>query len=178
MDFWSFIVLGVISFVLLTSASAAMSLSNLIHCALCLVLSFVCIACIYLWLGVEFLGFVQVLVYVGAVSILVVFTILLTRRGFEGEIIDFSGTVLLGPVLILPVLLTLWWAVGSLPTPPDHIKTPVAHVAQIGIELGGNESGGGHYILPMLGVGILLTAALIGGASMASSKRRKEEKWN
>jgi NADH-quinone oxidoreductase subunit J len=61
------------------SAIAAMSLRNLVHCALSLVLTFAGLAGIYLQLNAEFVGFAQILVYVGAVSILIVFAILLTR---------------------------------------------------------------------------------------------------
>lgn len=184
MDFCSVIALVVIFLVLLTSACAAMSRGNLIHAALLLVLSFAGIACIYLWLGVEFLGFVQVLVYVGAISILVIFTILLTRRGFEGENVDLSASELLGPILIIPIFWVLFWASASLPTPSDNPPLPKTSVTQtIGTELGGKLDAqgnieGGHYILPMLGVGVLLTAALIGGATIASTKRKKEEKWS
>jgi NADH-quinone oxidoreductase subunit J len=61
------------------SAIAAMSLRNLVHCALCLVATFAGLAALYLQLNAEFVGFVQVLVYIGAVAILIVFAILLTR---------------------------------------------------------------------------------------------------
>ena len=61
------------------SAIAAMSLRNLVHCALSLVLTFAGLAGLYLQLNAEFVGFTQILVYVGAVAILIVFAILLTR---------------------------------------------------------------------------------------------------
>src|SRR6185436_1743269 len=61
------------------SAIAAMTLRNLVHCAFSLVLTFAGLAGIYLQLNAEFVGFAQILVYVGAVSILIVFAILLTR---------------------------------------------------------------------------------------------------
>src|SRR2546425_4676159 len=61
------------------SAIAAMSLRNLVHCALSLVLTFAGLAGLFLHLNAEFVGLAQILVYVGAVSILIVFAILLTR---------------------------------------------------------------------------------------------------
>src|SRR6266511_5067145 len=61
------------------SAIAAMTLRNLVHCALCLALTFAGLAALYLQLNAEFVGLVQILVYVGAVAILIVFAILLTR---------------------------------------------------------------------------------------------------
>ncbi|HKX62671.1 MAG TPA: NADH-quinone oxidoreductase subunit J, partial [Verrucomicrobiae bacterium] len=50
------------------SAVAAMALRNLVHCALCLVVMFAGLAALYLQLGAEFVGFVQVIVYIGAVA--------------------------------------------------------------------------------------------------------------
>src|ERR1700757_5109820 len=74
-----------IAFLILASLAlvggfAAMRLPNLVHCALCLVGCFAGLAGLYLLLGAEFVGFAQVLVYVGAVAILVIFAILLTRN--------------------------------------------------------------------------------------------------
>src|SRR6185503_7567506 len=61
------------------SALAAMTLRNLVHCALCLTLTFAGLAALYLKLNAQFVGLAQVLVYIGAVAILIVFAILLTR---------------------------------------------------------------------------------------------------
>src|SRR6476661_3791454 len=61
------------------SALAAMLLRNLVHCALCLTITFAGLAALYLQLGAQFVGLAQVLVYIGAVAILIVFAILLTR---------------------------------------------------------------------------------------------------
>ena len=57
-----------------------MTLRNLIHSALLLIASWAGIAAFYLWAGAEFVAFAQVLVYVGAVSMVVLFAVLLTRR--------------------------------------------------------------------------------------------------
>lgn len=66
------------------SAIAAMSLRNLVHCALSLVVTFAGLAALFLQLNAQFVGFAQVLVYVGAVAILIVFAILLTRSAEPG----------------------------------------------------------------------------------------------
>src|SRR5579863_6732461 len=73
------IAFAIIAALTLVSAVAAMSLRNLVHCALCLALVFAGIAAFYLQLGAAFVGWAQVLVYIGAVAILIVFAILLTR---------------------------------------------------------------------------------------------------
>ena len=73
--------LGFISIAVLTLASAvaAMSLRSLVHCALMLMVTFAGLAAFYLQLGAQFVGFAQILIYIGAVAILIVFAILLTR---------------------------------------------------------------------------------------------------
>src|SRR5512140_3535774 len=70
----------VIVFLTLGSAAVAMALRNLIHSALLLVASWAGIAAFFLWAGAEFVAFAEVLVYVGAVSMVVLFAVLLTRR--------------------------------------------------------------------------------------------------
>ena len=67
--------------VTLFAAVAAMSLRNLVHCALMLAVSFSGVAALYLQLNAEFVAFTEILVYVGAVAILIVMAILLTRSG-------------------------------------------------------------------------------------------------
>src|SRR5204863_1762230 len=70
----------IIALLTLGSAAIAMSLRNLIHSALLLIASWAGIAAFYLWADAEFVAFAQVLVYVGAVSMVVLFAVLLTRR--------------------------------------------------------------------------------------------------
>src|SRR3954471_5035889 len=74
------ITLIVIAALTLVTAAIAMSLRNLIHSALLLIASWAGIAAFYLWAGAEFVAFAQVLVYVGAISMVVLFAVLLTRR--------------------------------------------------------------------------------------------------
>ena len=75
MSAW-FLVLAVVT---LVGACAAMTLRGLVHCALALAVAFAGIGTIYLYLGAQFLGLAQLLVYVGAIAVLIVFVILLTR---------------------------------------------------------------------------------------------------
>ena len=63
----------------IVSAIAAMTLRNLVHCALALTVTFGGLAVFYLQLDAQFVGLAQILVYIGAVAILIVFAILLTR---------------------------------------------------------------------------------------------------
>src|SRR3954452_12677027 len=100
----AFIALSV--FTLATSLAAAL-MPKLIHAALSLVAAFGGLAAFYFLLGAEFVGLVQIFVYVGAVAVLIVFTILLTRRDSDTELrFNWSGAVLAPAVLA-----ALVWAI-------------------------------------------------------------------
>ena len=87
---WPFTILAVLT---LASAVAAMSLRNLVHCALMLMVTFAGLAAFYLQLDAQFVGFAQILIYIGAVAILIVFAILLTRGSEPPRQSIFSGDV-------------------------------------------------------------------------------------
>src|ERR1043165_1775913 len=102
---------GLIAFLLLAAvtlagAVCAMSLRNLVHCGLCLALTFAGLAAIYLQLSAEFVGLAQILVYVGAVAILIVFTILLTKNA-EVSISPVSRSWATGLIVALIVCASL-----------------------------------------------------------------------
>src|SRR5271156_6542074 len=73
------ITFAIIAALTLVSAIAAMSFRNMVHCALSLAVAFAGLAALYLQLGAPFVGWAQILVYIGAVAILIVFAILRTR---------------------------------------------------------------------------------------------------
>src|SRR5436190_18964967 len=85
-------VLVLIALLTLATAAIAMVLRNLIHSALLLIASWAGIAAFYLWAGAEFVAFAQVLVYVGAISMVVLFAVLLTRRSRE-DLVVTSGVI-------------------------------------------------------------------------------------
>lgn len=159
----STVALIVIAILTLAGALAAASLPKLIHAALCLVVAFVGIAGFFFLLGAEFVGLVQVFVYVGAVAVLIVFTILLTRRADENT----GGFHWGGVVIAIAVFAGLVWAI--LQTPSVAIPAPLMEaltVKRIGEVLMTD------YIWPLQCVGLLLTAALIGGLILVMEEKR------
>ena len=157
----------IIAIVTIAAAVAALSLRNLVHCALALSVSFAGLAGVYLQLGAQFVGFAQVLVYVGAVSILVVFAILLTRNDQPTDPL-FSKDTLASIGVTVAVLGVLVWAIAkssitkrALPPPP------AATVKQIGDALMTK------FVLPLEVMALLLTAALIGAVIIAMQDQSK-----
>ncbi len=146
---------------------AAVLLKNLVHCALALTVAFAGLALFYLQLDAQFAGFAQILVYIGAVAILVVFAILLTRSSEtpkDGGI--FSRTWLAGLVISAAVFAVLAWAVlQAAPFLPGASGAPTVTVLEIGSALMG------RYVLPLEIVALLLTAALIGAVIVAMHEK-------
>ena len=155
----SFLLLAAIT---LAGTAAAMSLKNLVHCVLSLTLGLVGLALLYLQLGAQFVGFTQILVYVGAVAILAVFAIMMTRSADPAERPEASSFRLSGALIAALVFAVLAWAISSgMRSFPASTQQPEVSVNQIGIALM-------HpYVLPLEVIGILLTAALVGAAVLA-----------
>ena len=153
-----------IAVVTLGAALAAALLRKLIHAALMLAVAFIGLAAFYFLLGAEFVGLVQIFVYVGAVAILIVFTILLTRR--EGDTI--RGPNWSGVIIATAVFSGLAWAVYKSPSLVAVAPTvEVLTVKRIGEVLMTD------YIWPLLCIGLLLTAALVGALVLVMEGKRE-----
>ena len=151
------------------SAIAAMSLRNLVHCALSLVVTFAGLAALFLQLNAQFVGFAQVLVYVGAVAILIVFAILLTRSAEPGLPAATTTTGAgWGIAIAVAAFLAMAGAVTSSVVMQRTAPPPSAvTVRAIGDKLMAD------YILPLEVIGLLLTAAMIGAVIIAMSEKRE-----
>ncbi len=165
---FSFVILALIT---LGGAVAAMTLRHLVHCVLCLVIAFAGLAMLYLQLGAQFVGLVQILVYIGAVAILIVFAILLTRGVEWVAPSKISNSPWAGILVALLVLLSLGAAVlksnvADRLIPPAE---PGSAIRSIGEKLMGD------YILPLEIMGLLLTVALIGAVVIAMRENRRSK---
>ncbi len=161
------IAFAIIAVLILASASLAMCLRNLVHSVLLLVGNWAGIAAFYLWAGAEFVAFAQLLVYVGAVSMLSLFAVLLTRRSFHDlDIVPESVTratwALLTAGAVAGVLVGT--ILGS-PLGKVSATAPAVSVRQLGEELAGTQVAG------LLIVGVILTVALLGGVVIASQDK-------
>ncbi len=156
----AFIAIAVLT---LSAALAAAVLPKLIHAAFCLAVMFVGIAAFYFLLGAEFVGLVQIFVYIGAVAILIVFTILLTRRETEKH----PGFNWSGMPVAAAVFVGLVWVI--LRTPEVNVAAPAIEaltVRHIG------EALMTEYVWPLQCLGLLLTAALIGALVLVMEEKR------
>jgi NADH-quinone oxidoreductase subunit J len=157
---------------LLASSLAAVLFRRLVHTALGLALALASLAGLYLQLGAEFIGFAQVLVYVGAVAILIVFVLLLTKNTGDAPEQPLAGGSWLTGVAIAGLIFgclavsitTSSISIGKTPA----VSAPEVSTRQIGEKLMS------VYVVPLEAVGLLLTAAAIGAAVIALGDKDKE----
>jgi NADH-quinone oxidoreductase subunit J len=162
------VVFYLIAALTLAGGLAAVLLKNTVHCALAVSVAFAGLALLFLGLDAQFAGFAQILVYIGAVAILVVFAILLTRGSETPERGVFSKSWLVGLVIAAAVFAGLGWAVlQSMHALPQESAVPAVTVHDIGIALVG------RYVLPLEIVALLLTAATIGAVIVALHEKER-----
>ena len=163
------ITFSILAALTIAGAVAAVSLRRLVHCALALTVAFAGLAALYLQLDAQFVGFAQLLVYVGAVAILIVFAILLTRGSEINEPAVWSFNSLAGAGVAVVVFALMAWLVrGSQVLSREPSRSVDVSVRQIGDQLMT------RYVLPLEVIGILLTAALIGAVIIAMREPNQE----
>jgi NADH-quinone oxidoreductase subunit J len=156
--FW---VLGIIA---VLAALAVVLLRDVFRAALSLVLCFLMVAGLYLTLSADFLAAVQILIYVGAISVLIILAIMLTRgvhRGSPSNRFRFPAFIIAVVffAVIAYAMLTPPWQVSA--TPPLTPTTPA---------LAGLLFGQGGFILPVEIAPVLLLAAILGAIVLVREK--------
>lgn len=154
---WAFVVFGLAG---LGAALRLVTAKNVVHAALYLVVSLLMVGAIYLLLGAEFLGWVQILIYVGAIVVLLLFGIMLTKAPMGRMALDNQkrGVAFLAAASVFGVLTWLIWdAFGDEEIPLDH----AVRTADIG------RSMFDRFVLPFEAISVLLLAALVGAIVLA-----------
>lgn len=183
------IVFWVLAVVAIGSALGVVLVRDLFRSALLLAVLFVTVAGFFVLLSAEFLAVVQVLIYVGAISVLFIFAIMLTRNVREGNLPNRLQL----PAILFPALLLVGLIAAAVSTdwrPIPEAATEMVETAQVqavtsASEQGLSSDGGGmvesgqsglaelligSFVLPFEAVSLLLLAALIGGLALARSR--------
>lgn len=156
--FW---ILAVVS---IGAALCVVLLRNVFRTALCLILCFLAVAGIFITLSADFLAAVQVLIYVGAISILIILGIMLTREVQQGSL----GNRLRIPAFIVAVfflgvviyaMVNTQWQISDIP--PQEPTTSA---------LGAVLLGEGGFILAVEIAPILLLVAILGAIVLVREK--------
>ena len=154
----------ILAAVAVLSALGVVFLRNVFRAALSLVLCFLVVAGLYITLSADFLAAVQILVYVGAISVLIILAIMMTRDVQRGspsnrmKIPAFIVAVMLLGIMIYAVTNTSWHLSGEAPLAP----TTVPLAAKLFSESG--------FILPVEIAAVLILAAILGSIVIAREK--------
>lgn len=174
------IVFIVISFLTLLMGWIVVTNRNLFRAALALMGSFLGVAGLYVLLDAGFIAAAQLLVYIGAISILVIFAIMMTRRLMQTEETPFNSQWVLGGItslvlfgIIAYVTLQVWpWEPGeqTFAAAPD---VPGSVIEESVLQLGTALVSVDQYVLPFELASVLLLAALIGAIVVAWPEREE-----
>jgi len=161
-----FIAFFLLSIVMICGAVFMVSLTKVVHMVIALAAVFLGVAGMFVLLSAEFLAFVQVLIYAGAVSILMIFGIMMTKHRDEAAEVTRPAKQWLGGMGALVLFGILFYAIRSTEFPQQEPFTGGDNnVMEIGKALFTS------YVIPFELVSVLLTVAFIGAIAVA----KKEE---
>ena len=150
----------VLTIVAVAAALAVVSLHNIFRASLALIMCFLAVAGLFVTLSADFLAAIQVLIYVGAVAVLIILAIMLTREVQRGSFSNrLNVPVLLSTILFLGVAV---FAVMATSWPVVTLPLLEATTTALGSELFGE----GGFILPVEIAALLRLAAIIGAITL------------
>ncbi|MFZ5590887.1 MAG: NADH-quinone oxidoreductase subunit J [Bacillota bacterium] len=158
---WTVLAFYILAATIVGSALLVVCLRNIVHSVLWLAVCFIAMAGLFLTLDADFLAAVQVMVYAGAVCIMVVFGIMLIQRGNMGQTNLFnSQTKVSAAVVALVITLCgalsarTQWATAGAPVPEKTVE----NIAQLLLS---------KYVIPFEVAALLLLVALVGAIFLA-----------
>ena len=162
------IVFWIIAVCTIVSAIAVVALKDVFRAALFLVVTFIGIAGMFLLLRAEFLAMVQILLYVGAIAVLILFAVVLTRDVEQGSpfnrylipVLVISGLILAGVIFVIT---NTNWNVNSTDLTSEQITAAFVETSVLGniAELLMRK-----YVLAFEAVSVVLLGAVIGALAL------------
>ena len=164
---WDDVLFVALAATLLVSALLVVTLRDIIRCGLALIASFASLAGIYVLLGNPLVAATQVLVYIGAISVLVLFAIMLTQTKNAPARLVFQTQTLAAAVaaVVIAVVITATVLATTWPSAGQRLWTSTTDVAHLLFH---------DYVLPFEVVSVLLKAAVIGGVYLARREISKD----
>jgi NADH:ubiquinone oxidoreductase subunit 6 (subunit J) len=164
---WDDVLFVILAGTMLASGIAVVVLRDIIRCGLAMMVCFGALAGIYVMAGAPLVGAAQVLVYIGAISVLILFAIMLTQTKSAPTQLAFQTQAVPAAVAAIVFTIVVLLAVGSTAwnAQPERGATDTHRVA---ISLFSD------WVLPFEIVGVLLLAAVIGGVFLAKRERGKD----
>jgi len=158
--------------VILGSAICSVTARNLIHAALWMVLSFFSIAILFVFMGIGFFAVIQITIYIGAIAVLILFAIMLTRRSMQEQEDKRLKNVWVALLAVGGVLTVLVMTLRQIPIFGESIST--TQVDEMVPALGKALTEPAQYGLLFELASVLLLAALIGAIYLAFDRKKAE----
>jgi len=158
------LVFGLLSVIAVVSAIGVLVVRDIFRAALCLIVLFMTVAGVYLLLHADFLAIVQILIYVGAISVLIIVAIMLTRDARHGQPLGYLKYV----AGVVAFLLFCAIAFGVINTAFTVQATPP--LEQTIQPLGKSLFGDGGYFLIVEIAAVLLLSAILGAIAVIREK--------
>ena len=159
---WEDALLWLLAAVMLGSALLVVTMRDIIRCGLAMIVSFLALSGIYVLLGAPLIGATQVIVYIGAISVLILFAIMLTQTKDAPRVLVFQtqaaaaavASIVIAIVIALSVTATDWAEL------PERVRLGTNELSRILFTEARN-------VLPFEVIGVLLLAAMIGAVYLA-----------
>ena len=167
------IIFILVAVVTLFSAFMTVSVRNLMHAALWLILALMGVAIIFATLQASFFAVVQLLVYIGAISILIIFAVMLTRKVMEDTGPQVIKAWWLPAIVALVLFALIFVFMQNWPGFQTALTELPASVENV-VELGQALVDPAGYIIPFEVASVLLLAALVGAIYVAIDRKEKQ----
>lgn len=158
-----FIIFGIIT---LGAAFAVVTRRNVFHAALFLILAFFGVAGLYVLLEAPFLAAAQLFIYVGGISILIIFAIMLTRDMMNPNVAGYNRQWWLAALVAVALCGMMGWVVLNHNWPATPGDVPPESIVNLGKAL--VDPAG--LVLPFEVASVLLLVALIGAVTIARER--------
>ncbi|WP_216829937.1 NADH-quinone oxidoreductase subunit J [Alkalihalobacterium elongatum] len=163
-EFLAFFILALVA---LSGGVLMINLRKVVHIIIALAFTFISIAGLYVLLSAEFLAFVQVLIYGGAITIMMLFGIMLTRHDDKVSSVSIWRT-LAALVGVAVFFIIMFVGINDLSFGDQVTNLHENNVRQIGIEIYSK------FVIPFETVGVILLVALVGAVALAKSDNEEE----
>jgi NADH-quinone oxidoreductase subunit J len=169
------IVFLIVALVTLGSAFMVVTTRNLVHAALWLVATLFGVAVVYATLNASFLAVVQIVVYIGAIAILFIFAVMLTRKDMRDQGPQHNKGWWFGALLAVMTFVGLYFMLNGwsgMSKTASAIPSGFDAVSELGLVLVSPTG----YVLPFEVASVLLVAALVGAVYVAFNPRGGESR--
>ncbi len=157
---WDDALFWILSCIMIIAGLLVVLMKDIIRCGLAMIVCFGALAGIYVLMGAPLIGAAQVIVYIGAISVLILFAIMLTQTKDAPSRLVFQTQA--GPAAVASVVIAVLIALAVTATDwnalPERAIAGAKEVAQVLFD---------QFVLPFEIVSVLLLAAVIGGVFLA-----------